>query len=1001
MKQRKIISVFLALIFVLSAVASAIPVSVGAAYADRVKPDGSPVIDYFNKAYLTEQDKLKDMTLYKTQNGYRIYVEEYTGEIAFQDVETGEVIFSNPYDIGVEGNANSRSIKESLLSQIVLTYKDNGNLKTMNSYTEAAKRGQIEVKNIKNGIRMEYAIGEIMVTRLVPRRISVERFETMILDHITNEFDKERLKSFYILYDSFDPKLTETKSKEIQAKFPITRRMAIYVCDPKISQNHLKQLESIIKAYCAEYYTLDDMEQDHSDTDYVGVDIAPACFRMALEYTIENDGLSVRLPANGIRFDESIYSLSTVSLLPYMGAANVKGGNETTAGCYNKGYTFIPDGSGAIIRYKDIEHDDNVISGQVYGPDYAYITVSGGQFHHEEAMRFPVFGNVIDSSYSGGKAGQVTRNNAFVAIITEGDSMAQIVAENNGSRHAYCTAYAKFTPRPSDTYKLADAVSDANVSEHTVVSKRKYAGSYVIKYKLLSEEHEDESKNYECSYVGMAKAYRDYLTKNKILVKDTDKDVKKDIPLFIEAFGSIKAKSTFLSFPVTVDKELTTFENVMTIYDELSDNDTFNINNIKFKLTGFANGGLDSTYPAKVDWVSALGGTSGFKKLKNYAEEKGFSIYPDFDFAYAATTALFDGFSEKDDAIKTIDSRYTSRKYYDSATQTLEDDYAKAISPSRYGYFGDEFTESYSDYNVNSVSVSTLGTTLNSDFDKKDPYNREDSKQFTTELLSKLKESFGDIMTDGGNAYSLPYVNNIIGLSVDSSNYLKASQTVPFAGFVLHGFVNFTGNALNMEGDIDSSILKAIENGASIYFTLSYQNVNELKESETYNKYYSVDYAAWKDEVIKDYNIVNDALKDVQTSLLDGHEFLEGYRLPTEDELAEDKKDFDKSTEEYQAGAEEAARKAEMQKQRAARLGEAAPSIMPSNKIAKPVDYTKEATDGTKYSTNDKYKTALGTIVKETYDNGTTIYINYNSYDVIVFEGRDSFVVEALGFIKK
>ena len=49
------------------------------------------------------------------------------------------------------------------MSQIILTYKDNGSLKTMNSYTEAAKRGQITVKNIKNGIRVEYEEGWINI----------------------------------------------------------------------------------------------------------------------------------------------------------------------------------------------------------------------------------------------------------------------------------------------------------------------------------------------------------------------------------------------------------------------------------------------------------------------------------------------------------------------------------------------------------------------------------------------------------------------------------------------------------------------------------------------------------------------------------------------------------------------------------------------------------------------------------------------------------------------
>ena len=987
MKTRRFISCFLALVFVLGTCASFSAPVFAASYSDRVDGNGNPKINYLTQVYENPEEKLAEMTKYKTQNGYTIYVEEYTGEVAFQDVETKEVIFSNPYDIGkatniVDGSfANtSNSVKEKLLSQIFLTYKEKQNEteKTMYSYTEASKRGQITVKNIKNGVRMEYALGEILITRLVPRRLSKERFETMILAHITNDHDRDRLYSFYKLYDSSDKSITETEAKEIEAKFPITRRMPIYVCSTDIKANELKELERIIKAYCAEFYTLDDMEQDHADTDYYGIEVAPPCFRMALEYTIEDGGLSVRLPANGIRFDESTYQLGRVSVLPFMGAGNLK----------NEGYTFIPDGSGAIINYEDVGSGSDTIAGTVYGTDYSYITIAGSQFHHEETMRYPVFGNVVKSDSTGEKSG-------FVAFVTEGDSMAEVVSQNEGNIHNYSYVYARFTPRPTDTYRLSDTVEGAGQGVFSVTSDRKYSGSYVLKYRLLSEKKKDGKTGYEPSYVGMAKAYRDYLTEEGILSKKTSADA--DIPLYIEAFGSIEATSTFLTFPVTVDKELTTFEDVQKMYDELAET---GIENINFKLTGFANGGLDSTYPAKVKWVSALGGKKGMASLKDYAEEKGFGIYPDFDFAYVASEGLFDGFSDKTDAVKTIDSRYTSRKYYDSASQSLENDYAKAVSTSRYSYFGEKFKESYSEYGLKSVSVSTLGTTLNSDFDKKDPYNREDSKKFTMELMDALKEEYGSLMTEGGNAYAYPYADHILGVATDSSNYLSASRSVPFVGFVLHGSVDFTGEPLNMEGDIDYSLLKALENGASIYFTVAYENANELKESETYNKYYSVSFENWKDEIESNYEKLNGALCDLQTALLDSHEFIDGYRVPSDSELAADKAALDKAKEENEKEAAEKAAREEQKKKIAERMGVAYDP--PQDKGgSRTTDTTKTADDGTVYSVSSKYAASKGTIVKETYDDGTCIYINYNSFDVIITADGKTQKIDALGFIKK
>lgn len=994
-RLNKVLSAFLALVFVVTAFAEFGTFSSEAAYEDRIDENGNPVINYFTKVYNSQEQKLADMTLYKEIDGYQIYVEEFTGEIAFVDKSSGNAIFSNPYDVAT--NAQSNSTKQSLLSQISLRYQDNGVDKEMNSYVDAALRGQIKTKNIKNGIRMEYTIGEVQVTRLVPRRISKERFETLIVDKITSDFHRERLTSFYQLYDTSDTSLTETLVKEMEAAFPITKRMAIYVCSTEITSAELKQLESIIKTYCP-LYTYDEMDQDHNETDYVGVEVAPPCFRMALEYTVSDGALDVRLPANGIRFDESVYTLSTVSVLPYMGCGNVN----------NEGYAFIPDGSGAIIRYSDVKGANSTISGQMYGADFAYHKVTG---QHEQTMRYPVFGNVVSMNYSyteestsnkfgmtenTGETVSVSRNQGYLAIITEGDSMAQIIEEHNGQLNNYLTVYARFTPRPSDTYNLADSISIGANASWTVVSKRKYSGSYRIKYILLSDTEREDGNTYEPTYVGMAKAYRNYLEENGYISKLEASDVESDVPLYIETFGSIETADRFLSFPITVDTPLTSFDDIETMYDELSE---AGVKNINFKLTGYTNGGLDSTYPSKISFVSALGGKSGFKSLLQSASEKGFGVYPDFDFAYVAKTAYFDGVSAKRDAVKTIDSRYTSRKTYNSATQSLEDDYAKAISPSRYEYFVDKFTAAYEPYGNSSLSVSTLGTALNSDFDKKDPYNRVDSQNFTVEMLASLKESFSDIMLEGGNAYSIPYASHILAASTDSSNYMKASEAVPFVGFIFHGYTNFTGAALNMEGDVAYSLLKSIENGASLYYVLSYENTNELKESETYNKYYSVDYQNWKDEVISQYATINEALSDLQTTLIDNHEFVSAYRVPTEAELEADYAEAEAKTAEAEKKLAEQIAKEELDKLLAERKGT---KVSTSEKRVS-TEYTvtlKTTEDGTQYSPVDKYKTTTGTVVNVTYENGTSFFINYNTYDVVVnFNGADH-TIGALDFVK-
>ena len=118
-------------------------------------------------------------------------------------------------------------------------------------------------------------------------------------------------------------------------------------------------------------------------TGYEGDDAAPPRFRLALEYKIVDGGFEVRLPANGIEFDEEAYQFDTVQILPYFGT-----GSNTYCG-----YTMIPDGSGSLIRFEDVKGITYNISGQVYGADYAYHEISG---QHSEVMRWPVWGVVTD-----------------------------------------------------------------------------------------------------------------------------------------------------------------------------------------------------------------------------------------------------------------------------------------------------------------------------------------------------------------------------------------------------------------------------------------------------------------------------------------------------------------------------------------------------------------------------------------------------------------------------
>lgn len=989
----------------------------------------------------TPQEKVASMNLMWEKNGYRMYVDPISGEVATEKIVTGELLFTNPWDLsdasytavtaGKKDKSTAISVKKQLMSQIVITYIDNNNPKELYSCIEAAARNQINVEYIKNGIRIEYSIGREEARMLVPMRISKDRFEKRIVremretantediividtsnqnnytlidnkrvfkyqdalnqgaeegeeygyyDYVKKFLDPnfdmegeplvaEKLKKsdYGFEYECFavikfasyyneknlDKAKTDAERSSLLAMYPIVKTMPIYIIDTKVKDNtsQMRKVESYIKDY-ASSYTYEELDGDHDLTQYEATAKSPVLFKVALEYTVDEDGLVVRMPANGIRFDESIYLLENIEMLPYMGA----GRNDGDWSDGGDGYTFFPDGSGALFDFQQLNdgaHHDAYA--QIYGTDFAYHNLSG---QHQETVRVPVFG--IVERWSGKKTDytkvikqevlnadgtvktpavygtkDVEEDHGFLAIIEEGDALAKLTTVHMSAKSIYNMVKMSFYPRPKDSYNMADAISVGSNKEMTVVSERKYVGNYKVRYVMLSDDNlakENKlSKYYECSWMGMAVAYRDYLEKQNVLTRLAESDVSANIPLYVETYGALMTTEKIFSIPVDVMTPLTTFEDVKTMYNELSGdikkrteelvnsgNTTSasekNVNsaaNINFKLTGYANGGLYSVMPYNLNWEKAVGGAAGFADLVKYSKEKGFGVFPDFDFVYAENQARFDGVDLKADAVKTIDNRYTMRRYFSATFQSYVGYYELAISASRFDKFITRLLSNYLKYDPTGISVSTLGTDLNSDFDETDPLNREDSKEYTIEALRKLSltvNSAGNalkVMTSGGNAYTWRYADYIVNMPLNSSRYNDSSNAVPFVGTVLHGYLQFAGTPINEEGDIEYAFLKAIENGAGLYFVISYQNTQKLKDDFRLSEHYSVRYDIWRDDLVNMYVNLNDLLSDLQTKLIIDHEFLVGSRVPDPDEVIEDAEN--KRKEEELKAAEEAA----------------------------------------------------------------------------------------------
>ena len=829
------------------------------------------------KLYDSAEERLAAMEkMYTTVDGrYSLYCDKALGIVAYTDNTTGEILFTNPWDMSKE-QGKGEDVIEKMMSQISITFLKGNDKDTYNSFADAAMKGQISVKYIKGGIRVEYSIGELSSRVLVPRQLTEAKYQALKQEFRNNiDYDDPDQRLLYTRWAGYYteystqyeahrrkyPYLEEQYQYLVglygEGKIPRDQHIKIRVLSTDISDIMIRRLESSVKAYLPKY-SFEEMDIDHEAVGYFEEATAPALFTMALEYTMDQNGLVVSLPANGLRYDETVYRILDLQILPYMGASLKT----------NEGYSFIPDGSGAL--YNLDTQSQQLIT--LYGPDYALANNLRGQYG--ETVRMPVFGQVEVFKDA---EGNVTDKRGYLAIIEEGDSLASLTLQHL-SYADHTSIIPSFVTRETDT----------SSSNWSVFAYRRYTEDYTIRYVLLSD-HASEQGRYDCTWMGMARAYRAYLdSKDNGFERLTDADLAESdsIPLYIESFGCVDTIQKVLSMPVTVSVALTSFDNIETMYEYLLGQ---NVSNVHFKMTGYANGGLYADTPYKLKWEKSVGGKGGFEELIEYASDKELSLYPDFDFVYTSQADGGSAVRMKQNASRTIDNRYTSRRVYSVTKQDFISYYQMVLSPATYSKFYEKLASHYEKYDLaTGISLSTLGSDLNSDFDEEETVLREESKSYVLEALDYFGDKGYDIMVEGGNAYVWNKVDHIIDAPLDSSRYNAEYASIPFYGVVLHGYVQFAGSALNMEGDMQYALLKTIESGAAAYFILSYTNTDLLKEDELLSQNYSVRYDIWQKQLVDVYNELNGLLADVQTKLIIDHEFLNGTRVPDKNEMMQD-----------------------------------------------------------------------------------------------------------------
>lgn len=838
MRKCKLLLIPLCLILLFSCIPLA-----GTTAADEEKPFSYGQLDYGDKeephelAYKDQNAMLADMKKVASSQNLELYIDETNLNIAVKNLKTGVITSAYPYNAAQDPSCIG-DVAKQMQSQVEINYStiSTGKAATLYSSIDCLDYGQFIINEVDNGVEVILSLGEDLENQIIPDVMTEESYNKVIenldnpeiLDELGESIDdiKEYLGGgmfpvyAHLVYDEMD----EAEREIYLESYPNLKKINLYSLSGDLNPTMQEQVQTYLSLAG---YTHQMKEDDLKASGYRPKDdeeLVSPNFKLTTRYTIDDSHFYAELDANKVVYDTDAFNLENVTLLRYFGASTAQ----------NSGYVFLPDGSGAIISFDDPALErPAVLGGALYGNDngttYPEDPSFTGTYH------LPVFGIKVN-------------DNALFGIIQEGDGMSGVYADIGGVVSSYYCAYPIFSIKTKDRVRMEKKAGTGSSSTGFVdrFSTNSYTGNFKVQYNFLTGA--------DANYVGMAKLYRKTLEEQGL----TASDVSHSIRFQMNTLGSVKHDAKFGLIPYTATAVLTSYQDNQTMIEEFR---KMGISDFGLQLLGWQKSGLDTMAVNKYRESSKLGGNGDLKDLIAYCQKNGIGFYPEADLMYVANESSFDGFSARSDAVRLINNQYGTHAIL-SPTYNMYMSDAYALSPSRYASFFDGFMSGYTKKTGGtSVNLARMGLYLNSDFKSSRLTDRQEALENVKKLLSENSKE-NQLAFNGGNAYVLPYADQILDAPLNSNGQQGETYDVPFLQMVLMNNVEYAAPSINTVSDRQDYLLRCIESQSSPSFNLIYQNADVLKSTD-YNQYYNVDFNINKKDFASYYDYVKTALDGV------------------------------------------------------------------------------------------------------------------------------------------
>lgn len=531
------------------------------------------------------------------------------------------------------------------------------------------------------------------------------------------------------------------------------------------------------------------------------INFANLGFVFEINLYLEGTDFVVEVPSAKIEENNPRYRLVLIHLFPYFGS--------TRQDKY-PGYMFIPDGSGALVRFKKEVPTDYYFA-KYYGADYGYVDSPANR-----DLTLPVFGMIHDVG-----------ENGFLGIIESGDTIADLSANFWGYRNSN---YFWITP-VYNYREFYTNVIDRSESGAPTVSEHPNAVDVKVRYRILSKAQAD--------YVGMARAYQEFLKDQGQL---TQQETKEAIPLALDLLMAELEPALLGKRTV----KMTTPEQALKIYRDLK---TAGIANQRLNLLGWSRSGYMDTSPYKVKLNASK---KAYRSLLEEAKTDGAKVYFHVDYLMTSSGSSR---PQNTDLARRMSKTKMELKIYRSLNEIAHINF---LFPEESLEFASRDYDDFQALGIDHLAFSSLGNTLFSYYQSGKRYNRSDSLAYYQEI----PKIYGKSAFYKPNAYMFQAASEYYQLPLYNSQHHYFTDLVPFLPIVLKGYLDYYSPYLNFNALGKEQILNLIDFGVNPSYILTYEPTTKLLYTKA-NNYYSTEFRNFREQIIDNYHYINAALSKV------------------------------------------------------------------------------------------------------------------------------------------